>query len=305
MENSNSIKSALKIITRVNELVNSGIMLKELKSDLRVVFFELANEVPATILVAVDRALHARSLVDFKQRVVWAIEAAESVLRVAEQFDAVHEAALAENARFDWLASRFGIFWFGDNDAVRHEIVERAHHEALHIADELRKEFTSIEQTVPGDKKRSFKQVAAKYILGCALAAFAFGANAKPAKFLDGTKINEICHSVAGKYTAIFSTASGNTVLLDSKDKTTREKALDLNVTVNQTLQAACESGAMEATAMTRKEVEQEATDVANHSLHDFDGAPDAVRKVGVLVAELSVAVEVEGYHKAKMELNK
>lgn len=53
MKNPNGIRAALQIITRVSELLNAGLKLKEQKTTLRRVLLELANEVPAEILEAV------------------------------------------------------------------------------------------------------------------------------------------------------------------------------------------------------------------------------------------------------------
>ncbi|MCE9994380.1 hypothetical protein LZ633_20625 [Enterobacter asburiae] len=61
MKNSNGIRAALQIITRVSELVNAGLKLKDQKTTLRRVLLELANEAPAEILEAVHVALRSPS----------------------------------------------------------------------------------------------------------------------------------------------------------------------------------------------------------------------------------------------------
>jgi hypothetical protein len=49
--------------------------------------------------------------------------------------EACHAEALEENARFDWLRARFGVFHVS-LDAIKQQIVEEAHDEALRIAAE-------------------------------------------------------------------------------------------------------------------------------------------------------------------------
>lgn len=98
MANSNSIHSVMKVMYRVEELLNAGLKLKELKNDLRVIKLEMSEGVPVHILVAVDRALRSVSNKIFSERVKDAIKTAYAALRVADQMDAIHAEALAYDA---------------------------------------------------------------------------------------------------------------------------------------------------------------------------------------------------------------
>lgn len=103
MKNSNGIRAAIEIISRVNELLNAGLKLKDQKTTLRRVLLELANEAPAEILEAVHVALRSPSNVIFCQRVSHALEVANSALALAEQMDD-HVEALEMNFRIDCTA---------------------------------------------------------------------------------------------------------------------------------------------------------------------------------------------------------
>lgn len=99
--NSNAIRSALKIMTRVYELRAAGLKLKESKSDLRVILCELSNELPADILFNVEKVLKRRSGRDFFNHLSTVIYCAEAALRVSEQMDAYHAEALRMNDAID------------------------------------------------------------------------------------------------------------------------------------------------------------------------------------------------------------
>lgn len=108
MKNSNGIRAALQIITRVSELLNAGLKLKEQKTTLRRVLLELANEAPAEILEAVSIALRSPSNVIFADRVRSALEVANSALSLAEHLDSVHVEAVAVNETIDEIVSYAG-----------------------------------------------------------------------------------------------------------------------------------------------------------------------------------------------------
>ena len=101
MSNSNGIKAALNVMKRVRELKDSGLKLKEHKSELRNILCELANEVPSEVLVAVSRAVKSVSNEVFFSRLTGAIVDAEWALKVAEQMDEKHAEALEMNEAHD------------------------------------------------------------------------------------------------------------------------------------------------------------------------------------------------------------
>lgn len=108
MKSSNGIRASIQIITRVNELLNAGLKLKDQKTTLRCVLLELANEAPAEILEAVSVALRSSSNVIFGERVRSALAVANTALALAEHMDSVHVEALAINETVDEIVSYAG-----------------------------------------------------------------------------------------------------------------------------------------------------------------------------------------------------
>lgn len=134
--NSNSIRSALKIMNRVYELRTAGLKLKESKSDLRVILCELYNELPADILFNVEKVLKRRSGRDFFNHLSTVIYCAEASLRVSEQMDAMHAEALAMNDEFNIAnvnAARVQSQYRNASQEHQERWVEEAHTEALRI----------------------------------------------------------------------------------------------------------------------------------------------------------------------------
>jgi|GEM_PF-5906227 len=70
-----------------------------------------------------------RNLIARQARFVFHNTAAER----AQAIEDAHAEALAENQRFDWLATRFAMFWGGCDNATRAEIVAVAWEQARHI----------------------------------------------------------------------------------------------------------------------------------------------------------------------------
>lgn len=70
-----------------------------------------------------------RNLIARQARFVFHNTAAER----AQAIEDVHAEALAENHRFDWLATRFAMFWGGCDNATRAEIIAVAWEQARHI----------------------------------------------------------------------------------------------------------------------------------------------------------------------------
>lgn len=131
--NSNSIRSALKIMNRVYELRTAGLKLKESKSDLRVILCELYNELPADILFNVEKVLKRRSGRDFFNHLSTVIYCAEASLRVSEQMDAYHAEALSMNDAFDTSFHRRAANWGAMDSMSKWIEIDKAHEEALRI----------------------------------------------------------------------------------------------------------------------------------------------------------------------------
>ncbi len=70
-----------------------------------------------------------RNLIARQARFVFHNTAAER----AQAIENAHAEALAENQRFDWLATRFAMFWGGCDNAARDEIVAIAWEQARHM----------------------------------------------------------------------------------------------------------------------------------------------------------------------------
>lgn len=136
MANSNTIRTALKTVSRMIELRSSGIKLKVYKAELLTMMCDLQKDLPAEVNWYLTQAHRSRSGETFFRRLRDAEAIIVSALRVAEQMDGYHAEALEMDEDFECRAYtvEHAQEQFKELDPeVRGEVIAEKHTEALAI----------------------------------------------------------------------------------------------------------------------------------------------------------------------------
>ena len=117
--NEREVSAMMRTANKQDRLVSNPVTLAKAAA--------IAIDIMHTEALEMDKAMTAEienMLPDFKHMT----ESEKS-----EVIDAAQDEALKENKRFDWLASRYAMFWGGCDNAQRDEIIAIAWEQARHI----------------------------------------------------------------------------------------------------------------------------------------------------------------------------